>query len=129
MHDLSDVRVVILNQDPRASFHQILHGFPGSAAMDAPFFWKRQYIQEVTKKFLAVPLLNILPPKCGQIPKKSANFKGGVFWRKVSNARGNMTKTSGVTQIIFFQDRGYTTSLVEEKIGFQNSKFPKLSLV
>ena len=78
---------------------------------------------------LAVPLLNILSPKCGQIPQKVANFKGGGFWRKRSNARGNLTKTSGMTYFIFLKSLGYTTSLIEEKIRFQNSKFPNITLI
>ena len=66
-----------------------------------PPFFKRQYIQKVTKKIiifpLVVPLLNILSPKCGQIPQKVADFKGGGFWRKRSDARGNLTKISEMT--------------------------------
>ena len=45
-----DMRVVILNKDPRASFYQNLCGFPGIVSLHAPFFLKMQYVQGDTKK-------------------------------------------------------------------------------
>ena len=70
MRNFCYLRVVILNQDPRLSFHQNLRGFPGSASLNAPFFLKRQYIEEVTNFFPGGPPPQHITPKCGQIPPK-----------------------------------------------------------
>ena len=82
----SKLRVVILIQYTQPSFYQNLRDFPGSVSLNAPFFFKRQCIQEVTKKLSFFPWRSpsstYYPPNVVKSLKNPLISKVGFFGGK-----------------------------------------------
>ena len=121
------MRVVILNQDPRLSFYQILHNFPGSASLNAPFFFKRQYIQEVTKKILFFPWrspsLTYCPLNVAKYPKKSLISKVGFFGGKGRTPGETWPKRQEWPNLSSSRALGTQLHLLRRKPGFKSQNF------
>ena len=128
-----NLRVVILNPDPWAKFERNFCGFPGSACMNAPFFLKTQYIDGLQKIYLFFPWRS---PMMTYFPLNECKYRNyslfcemGGFWKKGRTPGESWPKCLQWTQLFSKISIGSLRLLVEEKIVFQNSKFPKMTLI
>ena len=129
----SNVRLVILNKATRAHFWEKISIFPGSGWMNAPFFLKRQYIEGLQKNYLFFPWrsspLIYYPLNVDKYRNYSLFCEMGAFWGKGRTPGERWPKCLQWTQLFWKNCLGSISLLVEEKIGFQNSKFSKMTLI
>ena len=131
--EISKMRVVILNPGPRPKFERNFCGFPGSDGMNAPFFLKRQYIEGLQKINLFFPwrspMMTYFPPNECKYPNYSLFCEMGGFCKKGRTPGERWPKCLQLTQLFWKNCLGSISLLVEKKFSFQNSKFPKITLI
>ena len=127
------MRVVILNPGIRLKNWRKICIFPGSNCMDAPFFWKRQYIEWLQKSYLIFPwrspLMTYYPPNECKYRNYSLFCEMGGFWNKGRTPGERWPKCLQWTQLFSKIATWSITVLAEEKIVFQNTKFSKITLI
>ena len=131
--ELFKMRLVILNTGLRPKFREKIGIFPRSGCMNAPFFLKRQYIEGLQKKYLFFPWRS---PPLTYYPLNKCKYRNyslfcemGGFWGKGRTPGERWPKCLQWTQLFWKNSIGSLTLLVEEQIGFQNSKFWKNTLI
>ena len=127
------LRVVILNPGVGAKFWRKICIFPGSVSTNAPFFLKRQYIEELQKSNLFFPwrspLMTYFPPNERKYRNYSLFCEMGGFWKKGQTPGERWPKCLQWTQLFSKISTRSITMLAEEKIVFQNSKFWKFTII